>query len=119
MTRRTLRDAPAATAAAPVAAGGAVAGRGCRRTGRRAAARGCAGAGREAEARRIRRFLRKALVAIAFAMVLNEIRVYMIAGALAPNVPQDSSGLIQMWGQHAALDQRQPEPRRQARSNAR
>jgi tRNA A-37 threonylcarbamoyl transferase component Bud32/tetratricopeptide (TPR) repeat protein len=53
---------------------------------------------------RVRRFLRKALVAIALIMVLNEIRVYVIAAALAPNVPQETGGLIQMWEQYANLN---------------
>jgi hypothetical protein len=53
---------------------------------------------------RIRRFLRKALMVVAIFVVLNEIRIYNIAAALAPNVPQDASGLLQMWGQRASLD---------------
>ena len=53
---------------------------------------------------RFRRFLRKALLAVALIMVLNEIRVYVIASALAPNVPQEAGGLIQMWGQYASLN---------------
>ncbi len=53
---------------------------------------------------RFRRFLRRALLAVALIMVLNEIRVYVIAAALAPNVPQDASGLIQMWSQYASLN---------------
>jgi eukaryotic-like serine/threonine-protein kinase len=53
--------------------------------------------------KRIRRFLRKALLAIALLTVLNEIRVYVIAGALAPNVPQEAGGIIQMWDQFARL----------------
>jgi eukaryotic-like serine/threonine-protein kinase len=54
--------------------------------------------------RRARRFLRKALLAIALIMVLNEIRVYVIASALAPNVPQEATGLIQMWDQYTRLN---------------
>ena len=54
--------------------------------------------------KRFRRFLRRALLAIALLTVLNEIRVYVIAGALAPNVPQEPSGLIQMWDQFARLN---------------
>jgi tetratricopeptide (TPR) repeat protein len=52
---------------------------------------------------RLRRFVRRAFLAMALFIALNEIRVYVIAKALAPNVPQDPSGLIQMWGQHGEL----------------
>jgi hypothetical protein len=111
VTRRTQREAPAprpasappvttraaAPAAAPVAVPGAAPVPAAKPAPRPTPAAA------KPKPRRIRRFLRKALVAMAFAMVLNEIRVYMIAGALVPNVPQDPGGLMQMWDQHAAL----------------
>jgi hypothetical protein len=101
VTRRTVREAPAAKPAAPapvvtpikIAAAPVI----------QTAPPSQPAPAVRPKRRRIRRFLRKALVAMAFAMVLNEIRVYMIAGALVPNVPQDASGLMQMWDQHAAL----------------
>ncbi len=53
--------------------------------------------------RRLRWLARKALMAIAIVMVLNEIRIYFIAGALAQNVPQEITGVIQMWNQQRQL----------------
>ena len=53
--------------------------------------------------RRLRWLARKALMAIAIVMVLNEIRIYFIAGALAQNVPQEITGVIQMWNQQRRL----------------
>ena len=55
--------------------------------------------------RRVPRFVRRVLLVIAIAIVLNEIRVYVIAGALAENVPEEISGVLQMWNQHRALDE--------------
>jgi hypothetical protein len=52
---------------------------------------------------RFRRIVRRALLAIAFFVVVNEIRVYVVSSALAENAPQDLGGVMQMWGQHAAL----------------
>jgi serine/threonine protein kinase len=54
--------------------------------------------------RRLRWLLRQVLTVIAIVMVLNEIRVYIIAGALAENVPPEVGGVIQMWNQHHALN---------------
>jgi tetratricopeptide (TPR) repeat protein len=53
--------------------------------------------------RRLRWLARKALIAIVILMALNEIRVYLIAGALAQNVPQEIGGVIQMWSQQREL----------------
>jgi serine/threonine protein kinase len=52
---------------------------------------------------RLRRLARKALIAFAIITALNEIRVYVIASALAENVPQEIGGVIQLWGQHRSL----------------
>jgi hypothetical protein len=52
---------------------------------------------------RLRWLARKALLAVAIVMVLNEIRIYFIAGALAQNVPQEIAGVIQMWHQQRQL----------------
>jgi serine/threonine protein kinase len=91
VTRRTVRDAreppPAKAAAAPHSGAPAAA------TTRVPAPPG----------NRRRWVVRQALLAIAIVIVLNEIRAYVIAGALAQNVPQDASGVIQMWNQHRAL----------------
>ena len=38
-------------------------------------------------------------------MVLNEIRIYIAAGALADNVPSELGGVVQMWNQHGDLDE--------------
>ena len=97
VTRRTVRDAQPAVLANPPAAAVAP-----------AAAAPVAVAppvpAKIAKPRgRLRRFVRKAFLAMALFIALNEIRVYVIAKALAPNVPQDPSGLIQMWGQHGEL----------------
>ncbi len=53
---------------------------------------------------RLSRLARKALVALAFFIVLNELRVYVVASALAENVPQELGGVKQMWGQYAELN---------------
>jgi serine/threonine protein kinase len=53
---------------------------------------------------RLRRFIRRALMVIAIMMVLNEIRIYVAAGALAENVPDDAAGVLRMWNQHGALN---------------
>jgi eukaryotic-like serine/threonine-protein kinase len=53
---------------------------------------------------RVRRFVRRALIVIAIVTVLNEIRIYVAAGALAENVPPELGGVVQMWNQHAALN---------------
>ena len=52
---------------------------------------------------RIRRFLRNALLFIAIAMVLNEIRIHIAASALADSVPQELAGVVQMWNQYRTL----------------
>jgi tetratricopeptide (TPR) repeat protein len=39
-------------------------------------------------------------------IVLNEIRIYVVASALAQNVPQEMSGVIQLWNQHRFLNRR-------------
>jgi tRNA A-37 threonylcarbamoyl transferase component Bud32 len=113
VTRRTVRDTPAAPAAAmpsptaiaapalaapgPPAATAAVA---------TAAAAMTMAAGNPARRfRRLRWLARKALMAIAILMVLNEIRIYFIAGALAQNVPQEITGVIQMWNQQRRLSE--------------
>ena len=98
VTRRTVRDAqpavrpdpPAATVAVPAPAPVALAPPAPANV-------------TKPRRRRFRRFVRKAFLAMAFFITLNEIRVYVIAKALAPNVPQDASGLIQMWGQYGEL----------------
>ena len=53
--------------------------------------------------RRIRTFIRRALTVIAIIMVLNEIRVYLVAGALAANVPSELGDVVQLWNQYADL----------------
>ena len=52
---------------------------------------------------RIRTFLRRALTVLAIVMVLNEIRIFLIAGALAENVPSELGDVVQMWNQYADL----------------
>jgi len=112
VTRRTIRDAappPAVpVAASPVAAAATAPAMPAPAAVAAAAAARVAAAERPVPAppkrKRFRRFLRKALLAFALLTVLNEIRVYVIAGALAPNVPQEASGLIQMWDQFARLN---------------
>ena len=52
---------------------------------------------------RLRRYVRRALIAIAILMVLKEIRIYIAADALANSVPQELGGVVQMWSQHVAL----------------
>ncbi|MGH9314719.1 MAG: serine/threonine-protein kinase [Vicinamibacterales bacterium] len=54
---------------------------------------------------RLRRFVRRALTVLAIVTVLNEIRIYVAAGALAENVPQELGGVVQMWNQHGALNE--------------
>jgi hypothetical protein len=49
------------------------------------------------------RLVRRVLTVLAIVVVLNEIRIYIAAGALAENVPQDMGGVVQMWNQHRAL----------------
>jgi eukaryotic-like serine/threonine-protein kinase len=105
VTRRTARDAhvPAATAApivpavltsvAPAAASPAA-----------SPAAGTAPV-QVPRRRRLRWLVRQALLALAIFVVVNEIRVYVIADALAENVPQEIGGVIQMWNQHRALDE--------------
>jgi serine/threonine-protein kinase len=99
VTRRTVREAPAVRsnpAAAPVASAGPAP---------MAVAPPAPAPANVTKPRRgrFRRFVRKAFLAMALFIALNEIRVYVIAKALAPNVPQDPGGLIQMWGQHGEL----------------
>jgi hypothetical protein len=53
--------------------------------------------------RRLRHLVRQALTVLAIVMVLNEIRVYVAAGALAGSVPEELGGVVQMWSQHRAL----------------
>ena len=53
---------------------------------------------------RVRRFVRRAVIVIAILVVLKEIRINIAAGALANNVPQELDGVVQMWNQHAALN---------------
>jgi hypothetical protein len=53
---------------------------------------------------RLRRLVRQALTLLAIAIVLNEIRIYAVAAALAENVPQEIAGVVQMWNQHGALN---------------
>jgi eukaryotic-like serine/threonine-protein kinase len=53
--------------------------------------------------RRIRTFLRRALTVLAIVMVLNEIRIFLIAGALAENVPSELGDVVQLWNQYADL----------------
>jgi eukaryotic-like serine/threonine-protein kinase len=112
VTRRTIRDTappPAVpVAASPVAVAATAPGMPAPAAVAAAAAARVAAAERPVpvppKRKRFRRFLRKALLAFALLTVLNEIRVYVIAGALAPNVPQEASGLIQMWDQFARLN---------------
>ena len=112
VTRRTARDAHASIAAAtspsPTASNAPAlvavpAPAGATAVAAAAAALTVA-AGRPApRLRRLRWLARKALIAIVIFMALNEIRVYLIAGALAQNVPQEIGGVIQMWNQQRQL----------------
>jgi serine/threonine protein kinase len=54
--------------------------------------------------RRLRWLARNVLIAIVILMALNEIRVYIIAGALAENVPQEIGGVIRLWNQYRELN---------------
>jgi serine/threonine protein kinase len=54
---------------------------------------------------RLRWLVRRVLIAIALAIVLNEIRVYVVASALAQYVPQEIDGVVQLWNQHRALNE--------------
>ena len=110
-TRRTVREAvlPPAAGVATVLAASAIATAAPAIAAPAAASVAAAAAARvQAPApprrKRFRRFLRKALLAIALLTILNEIRVYVIAGALAPNVPQEPGGLLQMWDQFVRLN---------------
>ncbi len=93
VTRRTVRDPRASTAAAAEAVAA--------QSITPAAATQPVPATRQ---RRLRWLVRQALTVIAIVMVLNEIRVYIIAGALAENVPDEVGGVIQMWNQEHALN---------------
>ena len=115
VTRRTVREPMAASSAAPQPAAAPMAQAPARvipplpaaAQPPVAAAPAPAPAPAAAPARRrgrVRRFLRKALLAVALFTVVNEIRVFVIARALVPNVPQDAGGLILMWDQFASLD---------------
>jgi tetratricopeptide (TPR) repeat protein len=42
---------------------------------------------------------------MAIAIVLNEIRVYVVAAALAEHVPEDLGGVVQMWSQYGDLSE--------------
>ena len=52
---------------------------------------------------RFRHFVRRTLTVLAIVMVLNEIRVHLISGALAANVPAELEGVVQMWNQYGEL----------------
>jgi hypothetical protein len=52
---------------------------------------------------RLRRFVRRALLAIAIVIVLKEIRIYIASAALAENVPEELAGVVQMWNRYGAL----------------
>ena len=52
---------------------------------------------------RLRRTFRQVLVVMAILIVLNELRVYVMASALAGSVPEDLAGVGQMWNRQAAL----------------
>lgn len=54
---------------------------------------------------RLRRYARRALIVVAIAMVLNEMRIHSVAAALAQNVPQELEGVVQMWNQYGALNE--------------
>src|SRR5688572_604708 len=61
--------------------------------------------------RRLRWLVRNVLIAIVILWALNELRVYIIAGALAENVPQEIGGVVHLWNQHQALQTADPEVR--------
>jgi tetratricopeptide (TPR) repeat protein len=44
------------------------------------------------------------LIAIVILMALNEIRVYIVAGVLAENVPQEIGGVNRLWSQYRELN---------------
>lgn len=93
VTRRTVRE-PALASATSSAPAAAIA----------AASTPPPAATRQPIRNRLRRFVRRGLLAIAILMVLNEIRIYNVAAALAQNVPPDLAGVVQMWNQHGTLN---------------
>jgi serine/threonine protein kinase len=86
ITRRTVRDA-VASPAVPVAA----------------AATNLPSAS-PPKHRRLWRAARNVLIAIVILMALGEIRTYIVAGALAENVPQEIGGVLNLWNQYRALN---------------
>jgi len=93
ITRRTVRD-PRDSDAAPPTADAALQGNAPAVAASKVAA---------PRSSRLRRLVRQVLTALAIVIVLNEIRAYSIAGALAQNVPQEIGGVIQLWNQRRAL----------------
>ena len=126
VTRRTVRERPAAAPAAAATAANPLALAApprMRRWRARRRPRRSRPQRRDAVARQPARGLRcggsrAALMAIAIVMVLNEIRIYFIAGALAQNVPAGDHGVTQMWNQHDAL-RTEPAASASRRSSAR
>jgi hypothetical protein len=54
--------------------------------------------------RRLWRAARNVLIAIVILMALGEIRTYIVAGALAENVPEEIGGVLNLWSQYRALN---------------
>ncbi|HET7221090.1 MAG TPA: serine/threonine-protein kinase [Vicinamibacterales bacterium] len=97
VTRRTLRDRGAATAtvATPVKATVPAASA----PAERAVARPPSVPLRT----RLRKAVRQGLIVMAILIALNELRVYVMASALAESVPEDLAGVGQMWNRQVAL----------------
>ena len=87
ITRRTVRDplVSAAAAAAPALSAPAA-------------------APAPPKHRRLWRAARNVLIAIVILMALGEIRTYIVAGALAENVPEEIGGVLNLWNQYRALN---------------
>jgi hypothetical protein len=104
VTRRTVREpgeSPAAVAPVPVTlARRSPQGEGGPSTSPTATAAASVSRPRGA---RLRRLARRVLTALAIVIVLNEIRAYSVANALAQSVPQEIGGVMQMWNQRVAL----------------
>ena len=97
VTRRTLPARGAATATVATAVGSAA---------KPAVASGPQGPIRPPSVpirTRLRKTMRQVLLVMAILIALNELRVYVMASALAGSVPDDLAGVGQMWNRQAAL----------------
>jgi serine/threonine protein kinase len=69
-----------------------------------------------APTRRFRRLARNVLIAFVVLWALSQIHTYIVAGALADNVPQEIGGVINLWNQQRALNESNLGVRRLARA---